>query len=471
MAKLTINSLVSGFPSVTTLNDNFQAIEAALENTLSRDGSTPNHMNADLDMNGNRILNALAQSGDGFIYKGDWITAISYDINNLVYVPVGTGSSYDGAALICKAAHTSGTLNTDYTAGNWGILATRGASGGGSGDLVSTNNLSDVANAVTARSNLGAAISGANDDITSLSALASVPTVVQEAIPFTGVLSKAADYTVTTSDRAKLIDCTASLALTLPAASSAKNGFVIAVRNSASATNTTIYPDGAETINGESSLDLGPFASALVFCTGSAWLVVRGTDIPSQLGNTGKVLGTTGSTLDWVGGDWVRIQDNVAISAVASIDLTLDTSTYSDFILVITDARPSSNGVALLGKPLYGTAQLTTLNGGVNDLTTGLETNRWPYLIGSPTSYQVGSSYYGSCVARISGASGTKGGGVSVFSSSTGREYLLGYPFACECSSHYQWDNTARVMTGIRMVWTGGNFTANGTYSLFGLKR
>lgn len=470
MAKLTINSLVSGFPSVTTLNDNFQAIEAALENTLSRDGSTPNHMNADLDMNGNRILNALAQSGDGFIYKGDWTTATSYDINNLVYVPVGTGSSYDGAALICKAAHTSGTLNTDYTAGNWGILATRGASGAGSGDLVSTNNLSDVANAATARNNLGAAISGANNDITSLSALASVPTVVQEAIPFNGVISKAADYTVATSDRAKMIDCTASLTLTLPAAVSAKDGFVIAVRNSANLTDVTIDPNGSETINGASTLVLGPFASALVFCTGTAWLAVRGSDIPSQRNNAGKMLGTTGSALYWTGGDWYRIQDNVAISAVASIDITLDTSTYSDFILVVTDARPSSNGVSLQGKPLYGSAQLTTLNGGVFDLTSGLETNKWPVLIGSPTYYGVGSSYYGSGVARISGASGANGGGVSISSNSTGR-LSTGVPFACECSSYYQWDSIARVMTGIRLVWSSGNFTANGTYSLFGLKR
>jgi hypothetical protein len=40
------------------LNANFDAIETAFDNTLSRDGSSPNTMGSDLDMNSNDILNA-----------------------------------------------------------------------------------------------------------------------------------------------------------------------------------------------------------------------------------------------------------------------------------------------------------------------------------------------------------------------------------------------------------------------------
>jgi hypothetical protein len=40
------------------LNANFEALRNALLNTVSRDGSTPNVMEADFDMNGNDILNA-----------------------------------------------------------------------------------------------------------------------------------------------------------------------------------------------------------------------------------------------------------------------------------------------------------------------------------------------------------------------------------------------------------------------------
>ncbi len=43
--------------AVTSLNNNNQKIEDAFENTLSRDGSTPNTMEADLDLNSNDVIN------------------------------------------------------------------------------------------------------------------------------------------------------------------------------------------------------------------------------------------------------------------------------------------------------------------------------------------------------------------------------------------------------------------------------
>ena len=46
----------------TAVNQNNDTLEAAFQNTISRDGSTPNQMNADLDMNGNDILNVRSVS-------------------------------------------------------------------------------------------------------------------------------------------------------------------------------------------------------------------------------------------------------------------------------------------------------------------------------------------------------------------------------------------------------------------------
>lgn len=58
MPKIILNPLGNfNSAALTTLNNNFEAIEDAIENTLSRDGTTPNQMTADLDMNGNDILN------------------------------------------------------------------------------------------------------------------------------------------------------------------------------------------------------------------------------------------------------------------------------------------------------------------------------------------------------------------------------------------------------------------------------
>ena len=53
-----ITTIASGFYSTSALNNNFDAINLALDNTLSLDGSTPNSLTADFDMNGYGILNA-----------------------------------------------------------------------------------------------------------------------------------------------------------------------------------------------------------------------------------------------------------------------------------------------------------------------------------------------------------------------------------------------------------------------------
>lgn len=57
MAKLTLSDITTVVNAPTSINANSALIEAALENTLSRDGTSPNAMNASLDMNSNRILN------------------------------------------------------------------------------------------------------------------------------------------------------------------------------------------------------------------------------------------------------------------------------------------------------------------------------------------------------------------------------------------------------------------------------
>lgn len=192
MAKLTLTDITSGYASTTQLNANFAAIETALENTVSRDGTTPNTMSADLDMNGNTILNladidingvsiaqlaidaddaalsaasayisevnAAASASSAAItagalvdleYKGNWADATLYKVNNIVYYAT------DGASYICTVEHTSsGTL--DVT--KFGLLAIQGAAGAGTGDMLKSENLSGLANYTTARSNMGLTI-------------------------------------------------------------------------------------------------------------------------------------------------------------------------------------------------------------------------------------------------------------------------------------------------------------------------
>ena len=66
MAKTaTINTITSGYASQTQLNENFGNLNLALRNTLSLDGSAPNAMQGDLDLNNNALLNVKAIYVDG----------------------------------------------------------------------------------------------------------------------------------------------------------------------------------------------------------------------------------------------------------------------------------------------------------------------------------------------------------------------------------------------------------------------
>lgn len=63
MAKLVLPTLASGFLSVDALNQAFSDIETWADTVVSRDGSSPNQLEADLDLNGYNLLN-IGEGGD-----------------------------------------------------------------------------------------------------------------------------------------------------------------------------------------------------------------------------------------------------------------------------------------------------------------------------------------------------------------------------------------------------------------------
>ncbi len=60
-----IGSLGNPIAARAAINANNQRIEDALQNTISRDGSLPNQMEADIDLNGNYLLNVADAVSDG----------------------------------------------------------------------------------------------------------------------------------------------------------------------------------------------------------------------------------------------------------------------------------------------------------------------------------------------------------------------------------------------------------------------
>ena len=92
--KPTVTTLASGFNSTETLNANFEALRDSFDNTLSLDGSLPNAMEADLDLNGNNIIGAA-----GLLVNGtDYLAAVE---------------AAKAAALIAQAAAETAETNAE----------------------------------------------------------------------------------------------------------------------------------------------------------------------------------------------------------------------------------------------------------------------------------------------------------------------------------------------------------------------
>tara|TARA_R110000822_G_scaffold285610_1_gene406938 strand:- start:569 stop:3388 length:2820 start_codon:yes stop_codon:yes gene_type:complete len=94
--KPTITTIASGFQSTTQLNANLNAINNALDNTLSLDGSTPNAMTADIDLNSNDLLNVAAThttqlylGGTRVVVEGTLNTVSNMDVDEFT----GNGST------------------------------------------------------------------------------------------------------------------------------------------------------------------------------------------------------------------------------------------------------------------------------------------------------------------------------------------------------------------------------------------
>lgn len=109
MTKLVLadvsNLLGSPTAAANTLNSNNALIEAALENTLSRDGTTPNQMSADIDMNHNDILNADNVYADTLYLQGQPV--IPGDVVTIPDNSIGTAQLKDNSVTLAKMADNS----------------------------------------------------------------------------------------------------------------------------------------------------------------------------------------------------------------------------------------------------------------------------------------------------------------------------------------------------------------------------
>lgn len=133
MAKLNLPTLTGGYNDANLINEAFTAIEQFSDNTVSRDGATPNTMEAALDMNGQRIINLPFAQGPNepltFGQAAAYATAMvlqrferqqtqpfeaTYTFNTITYAPgVGNLALYrNGARLLPGVDYTEDSDDT-----------------------------------------------------------------------------------------------------------------------------------------------------------------------------------------------------------------------------------------------------------------------------------------------------------------------------------------------------------------------
>jgi hypothetical protein len=152
VAKLTLSdlsSLTNEASAIAVINANNALIEAALENTLSRDGTSPNSMDSNFDMNSYRIQNLPAAVGstepvrkaefDGLINTVQNIynaTATLYDNFDDRYLGAKTTDpalDNDGNALIAGALYFNSVGNRlkTYNGTSWDFISSKWITGSG----------------------------------------------------------------------------------------------------------------------------------------------------------------------------------------------------------------------------------------------------------------------------------------------------------------------------------------------------
>jgi hypothetical protein len=132
MPKVVTNP-ISAFTqgAIATLSQNFDRIEAAIENTLSRDGTTPNQMTADLDLNSNDILNVKNLDAETLRVNGSPINLVSIvdDVEVLAddikqrdlgaFADAATADAYAASNGITKIVGTTYFNTTDSAEYRW----------------------------------------------------------------------------------------------------------------------------------------------------------------------------------------------------------------------------------------------------------------------------------------------------------------------------------------------------------------
>jgi hypothetical protein len=186
--------------------------------------------------------------------------------------------------------------------------------------------------------------------------------VVRGSLAESFVLARSSNTIIGVANFGQVINCTSTFTQTLTAAATLGDGFYFTMRNNGSGV-ITIDPNGAETIDGATTINLQPGESCVVWCNGSAFITIGRANINGLtedsspdlaadyvmvydasagglkkvlLGRIGSVLGTeqattSGTSIDFTSiPSWVKritvLLDGVSTSGTAGLRLQIGDS-------------------------------------------------------------------------------------------------------------------------------------------------
>lgn len=265
-----------------------------------------------------------------------WTADVRNDTATTLTVACSGADTINGAASITLQIGQSVTIFCNgavfYTTGEYGLSP--------AGALLIANNLSDLANVATARSNLG------DSQL---------------------VNAQTAGYTAVSGDRGKIIRYTGAggVTLALDPAATLGDGYFVNVRNSSSG-NITVDPDGAELINGVASIVIMPGQAITIFCNGSTFYTIGEYTQPLSI-TGGTMTGTLTLNADPVNpleAATKQYADSIA-SGIAIKEAVVAASTVA---LTVTYANGAAGvGATLTNNGVQATFALDGLNPIVND--------------------------------------------------------------------------------------------------------
>ena len=248
MAKLTLTDIASGYGTTVKINSNNTAIEDALENTLSRDGTGPNQMEANLDMNGYKVSNLAAPSADTDAVRlvdltgsytlqaapspvGQSGKGLVSDGTNLIYSIVLTGASGLNATNLTSGTVPDARFPATLPAVSGLNLTSINATNIGSGTLAAARLPSNVA-LKDAVSNFTVGLQISSNDVGYRDIVA---------------VAASASYPITSADRGKLIINSSTGGFTIPTTTTDAafaNGAAVSICNTNASSVVITCPTG-----------------------------------------------------------------------------------------------------------------------------------------------------------------------------------------------------------------------------------